>query len=280
MAGLDRLIFNAVARGKHGIQNVTGYERVSDFIPHRQGKMAIYGRVRKLKSTSDSSKINVQHEPRVPWVSPERVTMIAAADGSGLTLEQIESVTSQCHRHSLSLVEISFDFALSARVDSEFVTRHGRFGKSRRRTDRGGPEALRYGGRSCPKLIRCYFKPELNRFRVEVEIHGPMLKKHGVREIFDLGTVAGMLIPAHLKFVVFRWERLEAYLARKFGRDGDRICEETRRKADCSLRAATRYLKKSGVANPHRFLASLKINRDVREALRRWAEQFSPDQWT
>ena len=277
VAGLDRLILNAVARGKHGIQNVPGYERVSDFIPHRQGKIATYGRLRKLRSIEDSSKIDVQYKPRVPWVSPLRVTMIGD-DETGLTLEQIESVTRQCQRHTFSLVELAFDFAPSAGVDRGFVLRHGRFGKSRRRLDRGGPGSLRYGGRECPKLVRCYFKPVLDCFRVELEIHGLMLKKHGVREIFDLGKIAAALVPAHLKFVVFRWKKLEAYLGRKFGQDGAAIYEETRRKAGCSLRAATRHLKKNGVANPHRFLGSLQINRHVRKALGHWAEEFT-DQW-
>jgi hypothetical protein len=276
-ARLDRATFGAIPDHKKGIQIVPGYKRVADFKPHRQGKIVAYDRVRKFRGLTNSSEINIQYERRVPWVPPERVTMIGH-DQTGLTLEEIESVTSQCYRHSLSMVELALDFPPES-VDCQFVLRYGHPGKSRRRVDRGGPGTLRYGGRQCPKLVRCYLKKQLGCFRVELEIHRPLLRKYGVEKVFDLATVATTLIPAHMKFVAIRWSRLETYLTKKFGPDGTRIEEEARRRADSSLRAATRYLAKNGVTNPHRFLASLKINRDVQEALRRWAEVFAPDRW-
>lgn len=116
-------------------------------------------------------------------------------------------------------------------------------------------------------------------FRVELEIHRSLLRKLGATSVGDLGDVAAKLLPAHLRFVVVRWSRLEACLTRRFGLDGDRIIEEARRRADNSLRAATRYLAKNGVANTHRFLVPMKINRDIRVALRNWAEGFVLDQW-
>jgi hypothetical protein len=278
---LDRLIFNATARNSSGIQNVPGYKRVGDFRPHQQGKIVAYGRVLKLRSTSNTSKIDIQHDPRVPWVDPQRVAMIGH-DRTGLNSEEIENVRSQCLHHTLSLVELALDFTPDSGVDCEFVLRHGRFGKSRRRLDRGGPDSLRFGGRLCPKLVRCYFKKELGCFRVELEIHRSLLRKAGVEKVSNLGTAAVITVPAHLKFVAFRWSKLQAYLNRRFGKDGVRLCDNTRRRAVHSLRAATRYLAKNGVANPHRFLAPLRINRDIKAALRSWADRLSleePEPW-
>jgi hypothetical protein len=275
---LDRLILNAVARDKKGILNVPGYKRLNDFMPRRQGKMAVYDRVSRLRSTTNTSEIAISYKRRVPWVAPQRVTLIAD-DETGLKPEEIEGVTSQCLTHSLSLVELALDFTPESGVDRKFVVRHGQFGKSRRRSDRGGPDLLRYGGRACPKLVRAYHKEPLNCFRVEIEVHRSLLRKQGLEKVSDLGTVAIRLVPAHAQFVTFRWAKLEAYLNRKLGREGAGVYEEARRQADLSLRAARTYLAKKGVTNPHRFLGPLRINRDIKAALRRWAERFSLDQW-
>jgi hypothetical protein len=273
---LDRISANAVAQDK-AIKNLRGYKCLSDFRPQQQGRALNYGRVRKFCSVTNSSKVTLQYERRVPWGAPQRVTMIGH-DQTGLSLQEIQGVISQCYRHDLSLVELAFDFTPEAGVDREFVLRHGRFGKSRRRLDRGGPGTLRYGGRSCPKLVRCYLKESLEVFRVELELHRSLLRKYGATTIHDLAAVAARLVPAHLRFVCVCWKKLKTYLVKKFGNDGNRIAEEARHQADLSLAKALRYLAKVGVPNPHRFLVPLKINRAVREALQRWAEDFAPDQ--
>ena len=227
----------------------------------------------KLRSTASDCQIAVQYESQLPWLTPLRITIIGD-DKTGVTVENIEGVISQCQHYALSLVELAFDFTPESKMDRDFVRRHGHFGKSHRRVDRGGPGTLRYGGRSCPKLVRCYSKESLEVFRVELELHRSLLRKYGATTVSDLADLAARLVPAHLRFVCVRWKKLETYLAKKFGKDGNRIGEEARRRADSSLRAVIRYLAQNGVPNPHRFLGSLKINRDVREALQRWAEAF------
>jgi len=83
------------------------------------------------------------------------------------------------------------------------------------------------------------------------------------------------VFPSHLDFVGFRWEKLGSYLAQRFGSRGANILYEARRRRDeRSLRNATRFLSAKGVSNPHRFLFPLRINRNVRWALRRWAGPF------
>ena len=95
----------------------------------------------------------------------------------------------------------------------------------------------------------------------------------------DLGRFAMITIPAHLRFVTFRWSTLMSHLANKFGDDGFDIGDEARRRADRSLRSATRYLKTLGIFNAHRFLARLRVNRNIQGALRIWAVRFGPQRW-
>jgi hypothetical protein len=273
----DRVVLNAVGHQPSAIGQIDGFERIADFRPRRQGKIATFDRLRTFRSKTNSCQISIQYSPLLPWLKPMRIKMVAD-DETGLTPKEVRSIISRCRYHQLSVVEIALDFTPDTGVDREFVLRHGRFGKSRRRTDRGGSNTLRYGGRLCPKLARCYEKENLGCFRVELELHRSLMRKRGVGKISDLGTAAVYLIPDHLRFVAFRWTKLEAYLTRKFGHEGTSLCDEARRRADGSLRAATRFLAKSGVANPQRFLASLRINRDMRAALRHWAERFSPEQ--
>jgi hypothetical protein len=75
--------------------------------------------------------------------------------------------------------------------------------------------------------------------------------------------------------VGFRWEKLARYLAQRFGSQGANIIEETRRRRnERSLSAAIRFLSAKDVPNAHRFLRPLKINNEIRFALRSWAERF------
>ena len=274
---LDRLIFNGWQR--QGVQDVPhGYRRISDVRPYGQGVVVNYGRVRTLLSTTNSAKITIAYKPLVRWVAPHRVTMFAD-DSTGLTAAEVRGILSRYDRHVLSVVELAVDFHPNAGVDRDFVLRHGRFGKSRRRSDRGGPESLRYGGQSCPKLVRCYTKKNLNCFRVEVELHRLLLRNYQVENASDLGRVAVITIPAHLTFVSFRWSKLRNLFYKKFAGEGAGLFDEARCRANHSLRSATKFLTKMGLSNPHRFLAPHSINREIRLALRIWAEPFSPYRW-
>lgn len=147
-------------------------------------------------------------------------------------------------------------------VDENYVLRHARFGKSRRRKDRGGPRTLRYGSRASSKLVRCYEKEGIGRYRVELELHAPLLRKWSIRNIADLPLVATKLWSAHFSFKVVRWDALEAHLAQRYGPEkGKKLYEKAREYAQTSLLRVNRFL--SGVVhNPHRFWGSAVTNRD------------------
>jgi hypothetical protein len=274
---LDRLIVNAVGERSSTLPEIDGFHLATDFRPRPQGRIATYARVRSLRSATSSSRIFIQHKPQQPWLKPWRIKL-EGDDERGLTPREVGSVIAHCINHKVSLAEVAVDFDSTVGVDMKFVMRHGKFGKSQRRTGEGWTEYLRYGSRGSAKMVRCYPKKQLDCYRTELEIHSGLLRKQRISRVRDLSTLVARLFPAHIQFVAIRWKKLTPYLIRKFGSDGERICDETRRRAEVSLGRATRYLSAKGVPNPHRFLGPLRINRVVRAALRRWAERFSPEQ--
>jgi hypothetical protein len=272
---LDRLVACGHGRVDSVLPEIHGFRVDKDFRPRLQGRIKTYGRVRRYLSCTSSSQVVVQYQRLCPWLKPRRITLIAD-DELGLTPQEIESALADCLDHRVSLFELALDFDVDAGVDEKFVRKYGRFGKSRLTRGRAGQ--FRFGSRASPKMVRFYWKENINRFRVEVEAHSALLRKYSVSHVSDLGTLAVKMFPAHIKFFRIRWDKLQPYLTGKFGSDGVHICDEVRRRSEYSIGRALRYLAQNGVPNPHRFLASLKINRDVRAALQRWAEASVPDQ--
>jgi hypothetical protein len=272
MVKLDRTIFTGEGRQGGRIARIDGYNVIADFRPKPQGKIASYDRVRKFRSRSDDSQVVVQYRRLHPWCRPLRVTVIAD-DSTGIERPQFDAVLQPCLGHRSSTVELAFDFPVGSGVDSTFVRRHARFGKSRRRHDRGGEGQLRYGGRQSPKLVRCYWKPRLHCYRIELELHSALLRLIGVTDISEFGRLYG-IVPSHFCFAAISFRRLERHLLRKFGEDGQVLLVETRLRAAKSLRLALSFLKRNGIANPHRFLHPLRLNDELKAALRSWLGRF------
>jgi hypothetical protein len=181
------------------------------------------------------------------------------------------------------LFELAFDFDPSSGVDDAFVLQHALFGKSRFRSDRGGPGQLRYGSRFSGKLVRCYRKDAVNAFRVEIELHSSLLprrQRDNRLEIIDsrwpeIADAAFSIVPAHLKFVKIRFGALGRHLRRRFGERGDVLLARTRARSTDSLHSALTYLRGKGVHNPHRFLQPMtQINAALEQAIDEWATDF------
>ena len=270
---LDRIRFGAVARNGSRIASIPGFKATKDVRVKRQGAIATYERITVFRSDTSKCRVVVQHKPLRKWLPPCTVT-ITGDDTTGITPEELWGVCEQCHPRKPSLVELAFDFELNAGVDRRYVLRHGVFGKTRRRVDRGGPEDLRYGSRSSPKLVRCYQKNSIDAYRIELEIHSALLRKMEVTKVEDLYLIAS-IFPKHVRMVSIRWNKLEAHLLRRFKGSGGAVLTETRRIRDeVSLRAAMRFLSAKRVMNPHRFLLPLRVNDQIKGALRRWAKRF------
>ncbi|MGA7567077.1 MAG: hypothetical protein WBW53_13570 [Terriglobales bacterium] len=245
--------------------------------PERRGERRTYDRLRTFESTTNSAKLSLQHKPVLPWLLPWRFTLIAD-DNDGLTPEQVRNVVLLCSSHKLTLVEIAFDFSPKGIVDHRLVLRHAKFGKSRLQQNRSADTYFRYGTRLSTKMVRVYRKEKLNCFRVELEIHSALLRKYQITSAFELGRLAGELVPAHIQFVGYRWEGVRRYLAQRFGkRKGVDILRRARELADTSLRGAARLLSEFAVPNAHRFQSPLRLNLRLQGALKLWAEKFPVD---
>ena len=138
------------------------------------------------------------------------------------------------------------------------------------------PETMvvHYGSRKGPKLVRIYKKAGLGVFRVEGEFHSSLLRQHRIDTEQDLFSVADIFYPAHIRFVEINWKKLRRHLRRKFGKTAaEDVFDEARRRRS-SIRRVTRYLRREGVNNVHRFYKLLPINKEVKRALEKWSARF------
>jgi hypothetical protein len=269
---LDRLVISGAARKGACVKQIEGFKVESDFRLQGSGKIFTFERVRKFKGRRKSTLINQQYKPQKPWLAPCRFTLIGD-DQTGITPAEIMALSRDITGPKVTMFELAFDFPAALKIDRAFILRHGSFGKSHRRKE--PPNRLRYGSRSSAKFVRCYFKEQITSFRVELEIHSALIRKYGAFNLQDLSSCALRLYPAHICFVELSWRRLRRHLTYKFGTRAGLVFAETKKRASISLRRATRYLSQQGVSNVHRFLRPLRMNDELQQALRSWAERFS-----
>ena len=133
---------------------------------------------------------------------------------------------------------------------------------------------LYYGSRKSGKLVRCYEKPEVGAYRVELELHSGLLQRHSIVGLDDLARLPEVLCPKHVQFVDFDWNRLARYLANKIEDRSDLVIAGARRRKISILRLQ-RYLRRKGVFNTHRFLVPRTMKKDVIRALNEWIQRFN-----
>lgn len=135
---------------------------------------------------------------------------------------------------------------------------------------------LRYGGRKSAKLVRCYWKREINAYRVEVELHPGVLDQHDIVAIQDLPRAARAIYPKHVHFAEIDWKKLRVYLAKREGTNGEAIFEGAFQRAK-SMRRVTQYLGRQRIRNVHRFLVPIEVNEKAQQALETWALKFEKE---
>jgi hypothetical protein len=138
---------------------------------------------------------------------------------------------------------------------------------------------LYYGTRKSDTFVRCYKKPEVGAYRVELELHSGLLRRHNISALNDLVRLPELVYPNHFDIVDFDWDRLRRYQVNKIGDRSDAVIGGARQRRTSILRLQ-RYLRRKGVFNTHRYLVPRAINRDVIRALKRWARKFdSEESW-
>ena len=273
---LDRLTIRTIVPHPGPPRSIKGFRLAADTRVRSQTNVTTYKRVRTFHGITSGTKVYWQHQPNCCWLAPGRVTLVGT-DETGLTPKEIARIFKSCSIDSPALVELAFDFGPKSGVNSGFVKRYGVFGKSRRRRNRGGVGQLRFGARRSGKLVRCYWKDTLKSYRVELEMHWPLLKKHGIVSIKQLSELPEIVQPQHLQFVTLRWKALKRLLIQRFGTDATQHLQETKQRWRSSLKHAERYLSHCGVMNVHRYRKPLLINRKIRNALKRWAYNFAEE---
>jgi hypothetical protein len=283
VARVDRLRWDSWSKRGALVPKVKGFETVRDIrLGWRSGNPPIYARVRELLSKHSATKAFWQYKRQKAWVKQWRVTLIAD-DLRGITAREAWSFCKHFRFLKLLLFELALDFSPDSGIDANFVPQHARFGKSRFRPDRGGPDQLRYGSRYSGKLVRCYWKESVNAFRVEVELHSSLLprpRRNNLREIpetrwLEIADAGFSILPGHCSFVKLRFNALGRHLRHRFGDRGEVLLERTRARSTHSLHSALAYLRRKGIHNPHRFLQPMtRINAAIERAIDDWAEDF------
>lgn len=270
---VDRLQLLVWPCGKH-LPSIPPFVTQCDSFIRPQTKIRTYGRVRKLENHKTKTAIYIQYRPGCPWLAPAKITAIAA-EGAGLCRSELACVAGSFKASRLLLVEISFDFAPSSKIDRDSTRAHGHFGKSHPRAN-SSYETLHYGGRESLKLVRAYPKPEVNAYRVELQLNSAFVRRHSIYELADLCRLPSMIFPSHILFVAINWKRLSSYLLGTKEAAAKVLLSETQKRGK-ALHQALLYLRAAGIRNTHRFLLPLSINHDVERALQLWGRQWKKE---
>jgi hypothetical protein len=156
-------------------------------------------------------------------------------------------------------------------MNAAFVKRHLKCGKSRLRPNRRYPHAAWFGAPGSSKFVRCYPKPTIGGFRIELQLNRELLAKHKIQSADDFVRLPP-IVARQIVFFRMDWHRLATHLKRS-----SRLADTLLRRARALNRNLTellRFLRQVSVANPERFLARLPLNDKISEALRRWKRRW------
>lgn len=266
---LDRIQILAETK-KARLPAISGFRIMWDSFVRRQTSIQTYRRVRSYENPQTGTKIYIQYQPACPWLSPAKITVVAD-DRRPLLRRELEEILKGYAQYRLLLVELAVDFSPGSGVDRCLVRRHGRFGRSR--LNPGRPGSLWYGTRRSGKLVRCYRKPEVEAYRVELEVHSPLIRKHGLQSLEALRRLPALLYPAHLQFMRLDWVALYNHLLRR-RLPAKKILREAKSYA-WSIHGLMGFLRHElGLRNVHRFLVPLEMNEQIRLALENWSRRW------
>jgi hypothetical protein len=269
---VDRIIATASFQSGKTPPYLEGYQVVRDSFVRYQTDIPTYSRARELWNARTRVRIYVRYERRCTFLAPFKITIIGDDQG-GLSRRDILHVLKAFRNYHLLLIEIAFDFFPDSGVDADYVRQHGVFGKSRVKLSRLFANSLRYGGRRSGKMVRCYWKKSIDRFRVELELHSALLSQLDIRSIEEIKHLAASLCPVHFRFAQIDVARLRTYLSQRAILSRE-FTERALLEPNSTHGFLTVLRTMTGVANAHRFLIDLPINNNIIRELRKWADRF------
>jgi hypothetical protein len=275
---LDRLVFvcpriepkQCVQRSKAPIHPaIPGFRVTADKFVRTKARITTYRRVRSLVNPRTGTQLFVQYQRAHGFLKPVRVTVVGS-DPTGIPWPDLKKIGDAYGDLLIRTLELAFDFAPGSGVDKDYVLKHALFGKSQPVNTGRYPDSLRYGARQADKLVRCYWKSEVDAFRVELEFHSgwPGLPETDCH-LHETGLVAN-----DFRFVYVRWRALDAHLA-SGGARGKGIAAEARVHYG-SIHQLLRYLRSVGIHNAHRFVRTSKKDSEIRQAFEVWRNSVSP----
>jgi hypothetical protein len=266
---LDRVQLVARLKGQN-LPQIPGFVVCRDSFVRPQTAIRTYERVRNFKNIKTGTTIDAQYRAIPPWLELVKLTIVAD-DSKGLQRRELESVCRQFSWTRLLTVELALDFEEGSEVDRSFVLRHGVFGRSALIGGRFFKD-LRYGTRSSETMVRAYNKPQIESYRVELQLHSAWLRRFGVAAPRHLSKLPAFLCFDRIRFAAVDWQRLAEYLKRK-GYPDSAI---TKAQAQAySIHRTLNFLREQfGLVNVHRFLRPLPVNSVIRQQLEKWATRW------
>jgi hypothetical protein len=248
---------------------IPGFRVTGDKFVRTKARITTYRRVRSLVNPTTGTQIFVQYQRAHGFLKPVRGTIVGS-DATGVPLPDLKKIGDAYGDLLIRTLELAFDFAPASGVDKDYVLKHALFGKSQPVNTGKFPDRLRYGARQTNKLVRCYPKPEVDAFRVELELHSGWL---GLPET-DCLLQETSLLAQDFRFAYVRWRALDSHLASR-GARGKQIAAEARLHYG-SIHELFRYLRSVGIHNAHRFVRTSKKDVEIREAFEVWRNSVSP----
>ena len=154
------------------------------------------------------------------------------------------------------------------------VRREGLFGKTRPVPSVDGTDY--WGTRKRMKRVQCYWKREIQAFRVELEMRPRFLRYYRINGPFDFHKLVKILPRHHVYFARFNKQKLIKRLQRMgLSQKRQREVVAMVEVMDGDLWATLNYLREEvQIKNTRRLLDPMPANKLVLEALETWAAQW------
>lgn len=268
---IDRVVLTTSTASWYEIRRIPGYKPT----PPRPLWKRDYRFAQRITGTGSIREVVVEYERTASWFPQVRIAVIPR-DETGLLCQDLKLLTQSLPGAQLNIVEVAWDFPSGCVVDLDYVRRFGLFGRTWLRPG-SNPYHDKWGGAGS-KVVRAYFKWELFRFRIELELHRRFLQESEICVNFDFRKLVTALVPDHIDFAQLD----EVKLVRALGRSNlspvtkQEVLKRVKQKAERSLWEALRYLRQAtDLGNAQRLLVAVpEMNRVIRTALERQVAQW------
>jgi hypothetical protein len=250
-----------------------GFARVQSrrIVRPADGSFQAYGRADWYQTGRGETKVAVESDRSQHWLWPYRITFVAD-DATGLLPRDVLGVMEVLPDFQMTMLELAFDFA--DEMTRRYVRQHLLFGKARPLPSVNGTEY--WGTRKGMKRVQCYFKREIQAFRIEIEMRPRFLRHYHIQDLFDFHKLVRILPRHHIYFARFNKQKL----IRRLQRTGSsqKRQQEVVAMIDAmagNLWPTLNYLREEvQMKNTRRLLDPMPGNELVLQALETWAAQW------